>query len=231
MICVTISTHFYRYINTRWFHYFNHCSAPLQISTHYTQFTNLCTMFSKVALIVLFVGSVSAFWDADSDNYRDSRVDDYRDYNSNYDLYDNDDSDDFYKNRLFMGGLGRRTWGQQRSFGFQPRRRQQVSRFNMFNRRSRNSGFRRPRPTQNLWSAFQTQPQSRFQSRSRFNRPTQSFRSTTQNFFQPQRNVFGGKNNVMRFSYYELVIIFLYTHLAFFIITLFARLCVRVGNG
>jgi hypothetical protein len=35
----------------------------------------------------------------------------------------------------------------------------------------------------------------------------------------------------MRFSYYELVIIFLYTYLAFFIITLFARLCVRVGNG
>ena len=135
----------------------------------------MCTMLRKV-LFLLFLGSVCAFWDVDSDNYRDSRVDDHRDYNSNDDLHDNDSgnykdndlNDDLYdndsddKNRFPMGGFGRRTWGQQRSFGFQPRRRQQVSRFNPFNRRSGNSGSWRQRP--NLWNSFQTQPQRRVQS-------------------------------------------------------------------
>ena len=132
-------------------------------------------MLRKV-LFLLFLGSVCAFWDVDSDNYRDSRVDDQRDYNSNNDRHDNESgdykdndlNDDLYdndsddKNRFPMGGFGRRTWGQQRSFGFQPRRRQQVSRFNPFNRRSGNSGSWRQRP--NLWNSFQTQPQRRVQS-------------------------------------------------------------------
>ena len=136
-------------------------------------------MFRLIA-VSLIVGSVCAFWGADSDNYGDFSMNSYKDYDDNDGRYNglgnrfyDDNDNDSYRNRFLMAGFGRRQRWQQ------TRRQQSRTRFNPASRRSSRSQGKFS------WGSFQCQLQQH---------PVQTqSRQTTQTRFQSQHGFFGGK--------------------------------------